>query len=144
VIEVDVLLKQYGPEAMRGRVGLREALGRSRKRLFGDPEHGPQAHTFEETRATMHWMNTYFDSLQPSTEWQRQLLTSAKNLAKKFAETQMLMARQLANPFPEHCSSSSSFGPPRFFSATALSPRRTLSRSRRISLAPLPSAARFF
>ena len=102
VIEVDVLLEQYGPEALRGRVGLREALGRSRRRFFGDPEHGPQAHTFEDTRATMHWMNTYFDSLQPATERQRQLLASAKDLAKAFAETQMLMARQLANPFPEH------------------------------------------
>jgi hypothetical protein len=59
VIELDDLLEQYGPEATRGRVGLREALGRSRKRFFGDPEHGPQAHTFEETRATMHWMNTF-------------------------------------------------------------------------------------
>ena len=100
VIELDVILEQYGPEAMRGRVGLREALGRSRKRFFGD--QGPQAHTFEETRATMHWMNTYFDSLQPSTERQRQLLVSARDLAKNFAETQMLMARQLANPFPPH------------------------------------------
>src|SRR6201987_6024097 len=52
VIELDVLLEQYGPEAMRGRVGLREALGRSRKRFFGDMKNGPQAHTFEETRAT--------------------------------------------------------------------------------------------
>jgi hypothetical protein len=102
VIELDDLLEQYGPEALRGRVGLREALGRSRRRFFGDPEHGPQAHTFDETRATMHWMNTYFDSLQPANERQRQLAVSAKELAKTFAETQMLMARQLANPFPEH------------------------------------------
>jgi hypothetical protein len=102
VIELDVILEEYGPEAMRGRVGLREALGRSRRRFFGDAKRGPQAHTFEETRATMHWMNTYFDSLQPSTERQRQLLISAKDLAKTFAETQMLMARQLANPFPPH------------------------------------------
>jgi hypothetical protein len=100
VIELDVILEQYGPEAMRGRVGLREALGRSRKRFFGDVKHAPQAHTFEETRATMHWMNTYFDSLSPSTERQRQLLISARDLAKKFAETQMLMTRQLSNPFP--------------------------------------------
>jgi hypothetical protein len=100
IIELDVILEQYGPEVIRGRVGLREALGRSRRRFFGDVKHGPQAHTFEETRATMTWMNTYFDSLQPSTERQRQLLTSAKDLAKKFAETQMLMARQLSNPFP--------------------------------------------
>src|SRR5260370_5784176 len=84
VIELDVILEQYGPEATRGRVGLREALGRSRKRFFGDVKHGPQAHTFEETRATMHWMNTYFDSLQPATEVQQRLLNSARDLPHKF------------------------------------------------------------
>ena len=36
IIELDVILEQYGPEAIRGRVGLREALGRSRRRFFGD------------------------------------------------------------------------------------------------------------
>jgi ABC-type multidrug transport system fused ATPase/permease subunit len=102
VIELDVILEQYGADVARARVGLREALGRSRKRFFGDLKHGPQAHTFEETRATMHWMNTYFDSLQPPTERHQQLLTSARDLAKKFAETQMLMARQLTNPFPPY------------------------------------------
>jgi hypothetical protein len=102
VIELDVLLEQYGPEAIRGRVGLREALGRSRRRFFGDVTRTPEAHTFEETRATMTWMNTYFDSLQPPTERQRQLVISARDLAKKFAETQMLMTRQLANPFPPY------------------------------------------
>jgi hypothetical protein len=102
MIELDVILEQYGPEAIRGRVGLREALGRARRRFFGDPKRGPEAHTFEQTRATMHWMNTYFDSLQPPTDRQRQLLASARDLAKKFAETQMLMTRQLANPFPPY------------------------------------------
>ncbi len=47
-------------------------------------------------------MNTYFDKLQPPSERHRQLLTSARDLAKKFAETNMLMARQLANPFPPY------------------------------------------
>jgi hypothetical protein len=50
----------------------------------------------------MYWMNTYFDKLQPPSERHRQLLTSARDLAKKFAETNMLMARQLANPFPPY------------------------------------------
>jgi hypothetical protein len=100
VIELDLILEQYGPEAIRGRLGLREALGRSRKRFFGDAKRGPIAHTFEETRATLHWMNTYFDSLQPSTERQRKLVSSAQDLAKDFAQTQMLMTRQLSNPFP--------------------------------------------
>jgi hypothetical protein len=102
IIELDVLLEQYGADVQGARTGLREALGRARRRFFGDVKHGPQAHTLEETRATMHWMNTYFDKLQPPTERHRQLLTSARDLAKKFAETNMLMARQLANPFPPY------------------------------------------
>jgi hypothetical protein len=102
VIELDVLLEQYGADVAGARTGLRDALGRARRRFFGDVKRGPQAHTFEETRATMHWMNTYFDRLDPPTERHRQLLTSARDLAKKFAETNMLMARQLTNPFPPY------------------------------------------
>src|SRR5580704_10645233 len=102
VIELDVILEQYGADVAGARTGLREALGRARRRFFGDVKHGPQAHTIEETRATMYWMNTYFDKLQPPSERHRQLLTSARDLAKKFAETNMLMARQLANPFPPY------------------------------------------
>src|SRR5208282_2757868 len=102
IIELDVILEQYGPEATRGRVGLVVALGGARNGFFGDVKHAPQAHTFEETRATMHLMNTYFDSLSPPTERQRQLLISARDLAKKFAETQMLMTRQLSDPFPPY------------------------------------------
>ena len=102
VIEVDLALERYGPEAAPGRAGLRAALGRSRARFFGDGKRGPQPFSFEETRAVLHGLGSYFDSLQPSTEAQRQLLTSARDNAKKFAETQMLMARQLANPFPPY------------------------------------------
>jgi hypothetical protein len=102
IIELDVILEEYGADVAGARTGLRQALGRARKRFFGDVKYGPQAHTFEETRATMHWMNTYFESLQPPTERHRQLLTSARDLAKKFAETNMLMARQLTNPFPPY------------------------------------------
>ena len=102
IIELDVILEQYGPEVVGARRGLREALGRARKRFFGDVKHGPQAHTVEETRGTMRWLNTYFDGFQPATERQRQLLASARDLTKKFSETNMLMARQLANPFPPY------------------------------------------
>jgi uncharacterized protein (DUF486 family) len=102
IIELDVVFEQYGADIAAARTGLRDALGRARRRFFGDVKHGPQAHTFEETRATMHWMNTYFDNLQPPTERHRQLLVSARDLTKKFAETNMLMARQLTNPFPPY------------------------------------------
>ena len=44
--------------------GLRAALERSRARFFGDAKHGPQPYTFEETRATLHGLDSYFDSLE--------------------------------------------------------------------------------
>jgi hypothetical protein len=102
IIELDVLLEEYGPDIVSVRRGLRDSLGRARRRFFGDVKHGVQAHTLEETRATMHWVNTYFDTLEPPTERHRQLLISARDLVKKFAETNMLMARQLASPFPPY------------------------------------------
>src|SRR5271165_4248865 len=48
VIEIDLALEEYGPEAAGGRAGLRAALTRSRERFFGDIKHGPQTYTFEE------------------------------------------------------------------------------------------------
>jgi len=102
IIELDLALGQYGPEAAQGRLGLRAALERSRARFFGDADHGPRPYTAEEMGATLSGLANYFDSLQPSTDTQRRCLDSARDLAKKFADTQMLMARQLANPFPPH------------------------------------------
>jgi hypothetical protein len=102
IVELDLALEQFGPEASGGRAGLRSVLERSRARFFGDLKHGPQPFTFEEMRAIFHGLNTYFDRLKPATETQRVLLTTAKDQVRKFADTQMLMARQLANPFPPY------------------------------------------
>jgi hypothetical protein len=102
IVELDLALEQYGPEAARGRAGLRSVLERSRARFFGDLKQGPQPFTFEEMRAIFHGLNTYFDGLKPATDAQRALLTTAKDQIRKFADTQMLMARQLANPFPPY------------------------------------------
>jgi hypothetical protein len=102
IIEIDLSLEHYGPEAAQGRLGLKAALERSRARFFGDAEHGPRPFTVEEMRATLGGLANYFDSLLPSTDAQRRRLDSARDLARKFADTQMLMARQLANPFPPY------------------------------------------
>jgi len=102
VAEIDLALENYGPEAVGGRAGLRAALERSRARFFGDSKHGPRAFTFEEMRATLHGLGAYFDSLEPKTDAQRRQLDRARDMAKQYQETQMLMARQLASPFPPY------------------------------------------
>jgi hypothetical protein len=102
VAEVDLALELYGPEAAGGRAGLLAALKRSRARFFGDSQCGPQPFSFEEMRAIFLSQNGFFDSLTPATEIQRGLVATARDQVRKLADTQMLMARQLANPFPPH------------------------------------------
>jgi hypothetical protein len=100
ILELDLALEKYGPEASVGRQRLREGLARSRERFFGDEVHGPQAFTFEESRANMRGLSDYFDGLRPETEAQKQNLATARQLATTVAQTQNLMARQLSNPVP--------------------------------------------
>ena len=102
VAEVDLALELYGPEAVGGRAGLRSALQRSRARFFGTRQRGPQPFTFEEMRAIYLSQSGFFDRLKPVTDTQRALLATAKDQVRKLADTQMLMARQLASPFPPH------------------------------------------
>jgi hypothetical protein len=102
VAEIDLALEQYGPEAAGGRAGMRAALERSRVRFFGDAKHGPRPFTFEEMRAIFSSQNSFFDRLKPATDTQRGLVATAKDQVRKLADTQMLMARQLASPFPPH------------------------------------------
>jgi hypothetical protein len=102
VAEIDLALELYGPEAAGGRAGLLAALKRSRARFFGDSERGPQPFTFEEMRAIFLSQTSFFDSLKPTTNDQRSLVATARDQVRKLADTQMLMARQLALPFPPH------------------------------------------
>ena len=102
IAEIDIALERYGPEAASGRGGLRAALHRSRERFFGGAKRGPQMHTFEEMKATLAGLTGYFDSLKPATDDQRSQLSTARDLARQYQDTQMKMARQLAAPFPPY------------------------------------------
>ncbi len=102
VADIDLALEHYGPDGISGRAGLRASLERTRTRFFGDAEHGPRPYTFAEMKTIFAGLDGYFDSLEPATERQRRLLNKAWDLARKYQDTQMLMTRQLASPFPPH------------------------------------------
>jgi hypothetical protein len=100
VAEIDFVLERLGPQGVSGRDGLRAALQRSRVRFFGDAQRGPQPFTFQEMRATFAGLSGYFDNLNGAGEEERRLAATASELARKYQDTQMTMARQLASPFP--------------------------------------------
>ena len=102
VAEIDLTLERLGPLGAPGRAGLLAAMQRSRARFFGDAGRGPQPFTFAEMRATFAGLGGYFDSLRPDGEAEQRLVARASDLAHKYQDTQMLMARQLASPFPPH------------------------------------------
>jgi hypothetical protein len=102
IAEIDLALEKYGPDAAGGRAGLRAAVQRARQRFFGSIHEDPRPFNFEEMKATMNGLNGYFANLAPATDEQRRLQTAAWDQARKMQDTLMLMARQLANPFPPH------------------------------------------
>ena len=99
-MQLDYLLEQYGPEAKPGRLGLREAVRRSRERYFS--ERSPDSDlSFSIAREKLHDIDAFFASLHPTDEDRKQLLAAAKPMATSIVQTQLLMARQLVNPVPE-------------------------------------------
>ena len=101
VLELDLALKRYGPEAAAGRAGLKAAIIRSRERFFGQGHAKPIAFTFADSHNAMEATASFFNALSPTTDEQRELLTTAKTLRTSIVQTQLLMSRQLDNPLPQ-------------------------------------------
>ena len=99
-LQLDLLLERYGPEARVGRIELKDAVRRSRKRFFGHRGGPLETLTFTESRHNMLDIETFFASLNPPDDERRQILATAKGLANSIVQTQLLMSRQLINPVP--------------------------------------------
>jgi hypothetical protein len=99
-LQLDYLLEQYGAEAAPGRMGLRDAVLRSRDRYFGGRSPDTEI-SFALAREKLHGIDSFFSALHPEDEERKQLLNSAKPLATSIVQTQLLMSRQLVNPVPK-------------------------------------------
>ena len=99
ILKLDFALEQYGPEADRGRDLLRAAVVRARDRFWGGLAIGVSP--YAQLRADLHDIMGFFASLEPVTEQQKQLITTAMPNFMQVVETTLLMTRQLANPVPK-------------------------------------------
>jgi hypothetical protein len=99
ILKLDFNLEQYGPEAERGRDLLRAAVVRARDRFWGGQAIGVMP--YAQLRADLHDIMGFFATLEPATDEQKQLITTAVPNFMQVMETTLLMTRQLANPVPK-------------------------------------------
>jgi hypothetical protein len=95
-LEFDLEMRQYGPEGDRGREILRRDLVWAHEQFWGTEESMAQA--YDASFKAMGDMNTYFDSLQPKTSAQTQLLGDARRNYSFIGESRLLMSLQAATP----------------------------------------------
>ena len=98
ILKLDFALEQYGPEADRGRDLLRAAVVRARDRFWGGRAIGVTP--YAQLRADLHDIMGFFATLEPTTDQQRQIISTAMPNFMEVVETTLLMTRQLANPVP--------------------------------------------
>ena len=99
ILKLDFALEQYGPEADRGRDLLRAAVVRARDRFWGGRAVGVTP--YAQLRADLHDIMGFFATLEPTTDQQKQIITTAMPNFMEVVETTLLMTRQLANPVPK-------------------------------------------
>jgi Protein of unknown function (DUF4239) len=100
VLQLDLALERYGPEADRGRELLRQEILASRKRFWGGDDLGPVRLTYCESRAELRDFEDFFARLKPSSDEQRRQLDTARQLSSSIVQTYYLMSRQLSSPIP--------------------------------------------
>ena len=100
ILQLDLALERYGPEADRGRELLKQELIATRERFWGGDGAGPARMTYGESRAELRDFDGFFAALKPATDDQRRQLDSARQLSASIVQTHYLMSRQLRNPFP--------------------------------------------
>ncbi len=101
ILKLDFALEQYGPEASYGRELLRGAVVRARNRFWGGGARTEGVSPYAQARADLHDITAFFAGLEPATDQQKQIITTAVPNFMQVVETTLLMSRQLANPVPK-------------------------------------------
>jgi hypothetical protein len=105
-LQFDQALMEYGPEASVGRALLkRQATGD--RRQFWESNVGSDARPYSEalanvstSLANMRERDAFLDSLAPTTELQKRLLASARELTTSMGQTRLAMSLRMDSPVP--------------------------------------------
>ena len=100
VMQLDLALTDYGPEATAARAQLREALGKTIDQVWGASESDRNfaANTFASALQNMRARQKVLAALKPSTDEQRQALGVAMATADALTQARMQMSFALSAP----------------------------------------------
>jgi hypothetical protein len=95
-LEFDLEMRQYGPEGDPGRELLRRDLVWAHEQFWGDDE--TRAAAYDASYKAMSDIGKFFDSLDPKTDAQKQLLQDARRNYAFIGENRLLMSMQTSTP----------------------------------------------
>jgi hypothetical protein len=95
-LEFDLEMRQYGPEGDAGRELLRRDLVWAHEQFWGDDLS--RAEAYDASYTAMADLSKFFDSLDPKTPAQTQLLAAARANYAFIGEQRLLMSMQASTP----------------------------------------------
>jgi len=100
VLQLDLTLADYGPEAMPERLALRDRLGKTIDQIWGARESDANfaANSFAAAIQNLREPEKALSHLNPSTDEQRQLLATAKATVEAIGQARLQMAFALSAP----------------------------------------------
>jgi hypothetical protein len=98
VLQFDLALAEYGPDAAQGRVKLRDDANHVIERIWGArSDKNFVTVTYAQTIANLHDRQAYLNSLHPNSDQQKGALAAAKQAADAIAQTRLQMAVALTD-----------------------------------------------
>lgn len=100
VLQLDLALEDYGPEAKPERLALRDRVGKTVDQVWGthDSDANFAANNFAAAIRVMRDPEKALERLQPSTDEQRQALATAKSAIEAIAQSRLQMSFALSAP----------------------------------------------
>jgi hypothetical protein len=100
VLQLDLALADYGPDANSIRAQLREGLGKTIDQVWGASENTANfvGENFSAAMQNMHSRDKLLQGLHPSTEEQKQALAAANSASDSLAQARLQMSFALSAP----------------------------------------------
>jgi hypothetical protein len=98
VLQLDRALAELGPEAASGRAMLKDDVARTHEQFWGLGNTDFVARNYEAALTNLQERRRFLSGLHPTTDLQKQALSTAQQLTTSIGQTRLLLSLQLDDP----------------------------------------------